>query len=50
MRKPIVYANIPGFDQQTRAVYQLEPVDMGDHVYVGVEIVEIPEVEGSEGE
>ncbi len=39
------YAQVPDFDQQTQAVYQLEPVDMGDHVYVGVEVVDLPEAD-----
>ncbi len=45
MRKPKIYAQVPDFDQQTQAVYQLEPVDMGDHVYVGAQVVDLPEVE-----
>ena len=36
--KPYVYAPIPAFDQASQAVFQLEPVDMGDHIFVGVEI------------
>ncbi len=48
MRKPKIYAQVPDFDQQTQAVYQLEPVDMGDHVYVGVQVVDLPEVEEDE--
>ena len=40
--KPVIYAEIPDFDQQTQAVFQLEPVDMGDHIFVGNEIRELP--------
>jgi hypothetical protein len=38
MQKPIIYAEIPEFDQMTQAVFQMEPVDMGDHYFVGIEI------------
>jgi hypothetical protein len=31
MQKPIIYAEIPEFNQETQAVFQLEPVDMGDN-------------------
>jgi len=40
--KPIVYAPIPEFDQETQAVFQTEPVDMGDHIFVGVEVRDVP--------
>ena len=36
--KPYIYAPIPGFDQMTQYVSQMEPVDMGDHYFVGVEV------------
>ncbi len=36
--KPIVYAEIPEFDQETQAVFQLPPVERDDHIYVGVEV------------
>lgn len=50
MQKPIVYAEIPVFDQGTQAVFQLQPVDMGNHFFVGIEIrdVEVDEVENGE--
>lgn len=44
--KPIVYAPIPEFDQMTQAVFQLEPVDMGDHYFVGVEVRDVPQDDG----
>ena len=36
--KPVIFAEIPEFDQETQAVYQIGPVDRGDDIYVGVEI------------
>ena len=42
MLKTEIYAEIPTFDQQTQAIYQLEPVDMGDHIFYGVEVKELP--------
>ena len=36
--KTYVYAPIPEFDQMTQYVAQMEPVDMGDHYFVGIEI------------
>lgn len=39
--KPYVYAPVPEFDQQTQYVAQSEPVDMGDHVFVGVVVKEL---------
>jgi hypothetical protein len=46
MQKPIIYAEIPEFDQITQAVFQINPVDMGDHIFVSVEIVDLPPQEG----
>jgi hypothetical protein len=48
MPKPIVYAEIPDFDQATQAVYQTEPVDMGEYIYVGVEVRDLPQGESIE--
>lgn len=36
--KPIVYAPIPLFDQLTQYVVQTDPIDNGDHIFVGVEV------------
>ena len=36
--KPVEYAPIPDFDQQTQYVIQTEPVDMGEYIYHGVEV------------
>lgn len=44
MEKPIVYAEIPVYDQLTQYVVQLDPVDMGDHIFVGVEVRDIEPV------
>lgn len=46
MQKPIIYAEIPEFDQETQAVFQTEPVDMGDHIFIGVEVRDLPPDEG----
>lgn len=48
MTKPIIYAPIPDFDQETQAVYQTEPVDKGDHIEIGVEVRDLPPQEGGE--
>ena len=50
--KPVIFAEIPEFDQETQAVYQIGPVDRGDDIYVGVEIryVELDEGELEEFE
>ena len=42
MQKPIIYAEIPEFDQMTQAVFQMEPVDMGGYIFVGNEVKELP--------
>ena len=36
--KPLVYADVPDFDQETQYVVQGEPVDRGDDIYFGVEV------------
>jgi len=46
MNKPIIYAEIPEFDQTTQAVFQEEPVDNGDYIFVGVRIEDLPPDEG----
>jgi hypothetical protein len=42
MPGPNVYAPIPDFDQETQMVIQLAPVDEGDYIYYGVEVVDLP--------
>lgn len=47
--KPIVYSKVLDFDQETQFVTQLEPVDMGDYIFVGLAVktasgaLELPE-------
>lgn len=36
--KPVVFGEIPEFDQETQAVYQIGAVERDDDIYVGVEI------------
>ncbi len=45
--KPVVWGEIPEFDQETQAVYQIGAVEREDDIYVGVEIryVELDEGE-----
>lgn len=38
LEKPYVYAPILEFDQMTQYVTQIQPVDMGDHYFVGIEV------------
>lgn len=37
--KEIVYAPIPEFNQHTQFIRQQNPVDMGNYIHVGVDIV-----------
>ena len=39
--KPIQYAPIPEFDQESQAVFQAAAVDVGDRIDVGVEVREV---------
>ena len=48
MQKPIIYAEIPEFDQATQAVFQTEPEDRGEYIYCGVTIVDLPPSEEEE--
>lgn len=50
--KPVVFGEIPEFDQETQAVYQIGPVEREDDIYVGVEVryVEVDESEAMEPE
>jgi hypothetical protein len=40
--KPIHFAPIPEFDQETQAVYQHGIVDKGDYIEAGVIVVDVP--------
>lgn len=50
--KPVVFGEIPEFNQETQAVYQIGPVEREDDIYVGVEVryVEVDESEIKEPE
>lgn len=50
--KPVIFGEIPEFDQETHAVYQIGAVERDDDIYVGVEIryVELDEGELEEFE
>jgi hypothetical protein len=50
MLKRKVYADIPEFDQETQAIFQKAPVDMGDYELCDVEIVDLPPQEEGEDE
>jgi len=45
--KPIIYALIPKFNQLRQAVFQTKGVDNGDHIFMGVEIRDVPQEEGA---
>lgn len=38
MQKPKIYAPVPEFNQESQYVVQLEPVDMEDCIFIGVEV------------
>lgn len=40
--KPVVYEEIPEYDQETQAVFELPPVDNGDHIFVNLEVRDVP--------
>lgn len=46
--KPLVYADVPDFDQETQYVVQTEPLDRGDDIYIGVEVKTIIQDIGSD--
>ena len=39
--KPVVYEDVPAFDQTHYYVRQQFPVDAGSHIFMGVEVVEM---------
>lgn len=47
--KPVVYAPIPEFDQDTQYIVQLEPVEELARIFVGVEIRELELSQESDG-
>lgn len=46
--KPVVYEDVPLFDQETQYVVQCPPVDAGDYIYMGVEVREVEQVDDGE--
>lgn len=46
--KPVVYEDVPLFDQETHYVVQCPPVDAGNHIYMGVEVREMEQVDDGE--
>lgn len=47
--KPVIFAEIADFDQSTQYIVQLDPVDNGDHIFIGNEIKQL-ELDNNEGE
>ena len=45
--KPVVYEDVPLFDQTRYYVVQQAPVDAGDHIFMGIEMREM-EIDESE--
>jgi methyl coenzyme M reductase subunit C len=41
MEKEIRYAEIPAYDQETQYVIEMAPVDMGDYIYIGLEVKDV---------
>ena len=39
--KPVLYEDVPKFDQCTHYVRQQDPVDVGSHLFVGAELMEL---------
>ena len=46
--KPIQYAEIPDFDQSAQYVVQSDPIDNGDHIFIGIEIRQLQLDEGDD--
>jgi len=46
--KPVVYEDVPPFDQQTQYVVQQDPVDAGSHIFMGCEVRQMELDENSE--
>jgi hypothetical protein len=40
--KPVKFAPLPKFNQETQAVFQTAPVDKGDYIEAGVTVVDLP--------
>lgn len=48
--KPVVYAEIPEFDQEFQAVFEKEPVDMGEYIFIDVEVRDVEQDEEADAE
>ncbi len=48
--KIVHFVAIPEFDQLSQAVFQAEPVDMGDYIEAGVEVRDVDNENVDEGE
>lgn len=46
--KPVVYEDVPEFNQETHYVVQCPPVDAGNHIYMGVEVREMEQTDEDE--
>ena len=46
MEKEKRYEDIPAYNQETQYVVECEPIDMGDYLYIGLEV---KDVEGEYG-
>lgn len=44
--KPVRYAEVPEYDQEHQAVFEVAPVDKGDYIFVGVEVREVEQDDG----
>ena len=41
MEKEKRYEEIPAYNQETQYVVEKEPVDMGDYIYIGLEVKDL---------
>lgn len=48
--KPIKYAEMPTYNQETQYVIEKEPVDMGDHIFIDLEVKDMEIEEEQEEE
>ncbi len=48
--KPIIHAKVPEFDQETQAVFEKEPVDMDEYIFIDVEVREVEQDEGEQAD
>ena len=48
--KLIKYAKIPEFDQEFQAVFEKEPVDMSEYIFIDVEVRDVEQDEEADAE